>query len=226
MLASYWQVEAVPAPPMMDVFYVSMEPPAPPPALGSGKPETKAEAKPAVVKTEEVKPQTETVQPEQMTDLAPAPPSTSSVMDNLGLPPGGRTDGVAEGGSEDGDSNSDARYSVTVVPAPVPVPTPEPVSDKPIQVGGAVLKPEVITRTAPRYTEMARKAHLEGVVKVRAIVDEHGNVTDVQLLRGLPMGLDQSAMDAVRTWRFTPATLHGKPVKVYFDLTVNFTLQR
>jgi TonB family protein len=40
------------------------------------------------------------------------------------------------------------------------------------------------------------------------------------------MGLDQSAMDAVKTWRFKPATLHGQPVKVYFNLTVNFTLQR
>jgi protein TonB len=223
MLASYWQVEAVPEVAMIEPFREVILPP-PPPALGSGKPAT---TKPAVVKKEEVKPVTpqQTVQPEAVADLKSEPQTGSSVLDNI-LPPGGRTDGVAEGGSEDGDPNSDTPYSVAVTPAPVPVPTPEPVNDKPIQVGGAVLRPEVIARTQPRYTEMARKAHLEGMVKVRAIIDEHGNVTDVQLLRGLPMGLDQSAMDAVRTWRFTPATLHGKPVKVYFDLTVNFTLQR
>ncbi|MFL6196321.1 MAG: energy transducer TonB [Thermoanaerobaculia bacterium] len=73
---------------------------------------------------------------------------------------------------------------------------------------------------------MARKARVEGVVVVRAVIDERGNVTDVQLLRGQPMGLDQAAMEAVKTWRFKPATLHDRPVKVYFNLTVNFTLQR
>ena len=225
MLSSYWQVEAVPEPMTNEVFFVSAAPPPPPPPLGSGHPETKAEIKKAEVKTDEVKPQ-ETVQPPQVTDLNPAPPISSSVMENLGLPPGGDPHGVKEGGVEDGDPNSDARHSLTSVPVPVVAPPPAPVKDAPIQVGGAVLKPVVVFRTEPRYTELARKARVEGVVVIRAIIDERGNVTDVQLLRGQPMGLDQAAMDAVRTWRFQPATLHGQPVKVYFNLTVNFTLQR
>jgi periplasmic protein TonB len=226
MLSSYWQVEAVPAPPMMDIFYVSMEPPAPPPSLGTGKPAT---TKPeVVVKKEEVKPVTpqETVQPEMVADLKPVAQTGSSVLDNV-LPAGGNLNGVKEGGVDTGgDLDSDARYSLTVAPPPVVVPTPQPVNDAPIQVGGAVLKPEVIARTEPRYTELARKARVEGVVVLRAIIDERGYVTNVELLRGQPMGLDQAAMDAVRTWRFKPATLHGQPVKVYFNLTVNFTLQR
>ena len=57
-----------------------------------------------------------------------------------------------------------------------------------------------------------------------AVIDEQGRVTDVRLLRGLPMGLDQEALAAVRQWRFTPATLQGKPVKVYFSLTVSFSV--
>lgn len=225
MLSSYWQVEAVPEPMTNEVFFVSAAPPPPPPSLGTGKQET---TKPeVVVKKEEVKPVTapETVQPEVVADLQAVPQTGSSVVDSI-LPAGGDPNGVKEGGVDSGgDPNSDARYSVTVAP-PVVVPTPEPVNNKPIQVGGAVLKPEVIVRTEPRYTEMARKARVEGVVILKAIIDERGYVTDVQLLRGQPMGLDQAAMDAVRTWRFKPATLHGQPVKVYFNLTVNFTLQR
>jgi protein TonB len=77
----------------------------------------------------------------------------------------------------------------------------------------------------PAYTEGARRIHLSGSVIVRAVIDEQGRVTDVQLVKGLPMGLDRSAMEAVRQWRFKPATLHGRPVKVYFDLTVRFEVR-
>lgn len=226
MLSSYWQVEAVPAPMTNEVFFVSAAPPPPPPPLGSGKPATtKPEVKP------EVKPATpqQAVQPDDVADLKPAAPSQSPVVNDIaGLPPGGDPRGVREGGVDGGDPDFGVPHSTGPVgPAvPVAVPAPEPVNDAPIQVGGAVLKPEVIVRTEPRYTELGRKARVEGVVILRAVIDERGYVTDVRILRGQPMGLDQAAVDAVRTWRFKPATLHGQPVKVYFNLTVNFTLQR
>jgi protein TonB len=224
MLSSYWQVEAVPAPMTNEVFFVSAAPPPPPPPLGSGRPETKPEVKTAEVKP--VVPQ-QAVQPGEVADLKSAAPSQSSVVNDItGLPPGGDPRGD-KNGVENGDPDFGVPHSTGPVGPAVPVlATPEPVNDKPIQVGGAVLKPEVIVRTEPRYTELARKARVEGVVVIQAVIDERGYVTDVQLLRGQPMGLDQAAMDAVKTWRFKPATLHGQPVKVYFNLTVNFTLQR
>jgi protein TonB len=225
--ASYWHVDKVAEPMVIEPYYVHevILPPPPPPPLGSGRPET--EVKPTVVKTEEVKPQ-QTVQPPQVTDLAPAPPSTSTVVSDItGLPPGGDPRG-SKYGVENGDPDFGVEHSTGDVGPAVAVvaPPPAPVNDAPIQVGGAVLKPEILVRTEPRYTELARRARVEGVVVIRAVIDERGYVTDVQLLRGQPMGLDQSAMDAVKTWRFKPATLHGQPVKVYFNLTVNFTLQR
>ena len=55
--------------------------------------------------------------------------------------------------------------------------------------------------------------------------DEQGNVTNVEVLKGLPMGLAEAAVSAVKQWQFKPATLNGKPVAVYFNLTVNFQLQ-
>ena len=86
---------------------------------------------------------------------------------------------------------------------------------KPVRLGGA----------QPAYTELARKARIQGVVIVEAIIDKEGRVTNVRVLKGLPMGLDQSAVDAVKSWRFKPATLNGRPVSVYYSLTVNFRLQ-
>jgi len=78
------------------------------------------------------------------------------------------------------------------------------------------------TRTEPLS---ARKARVTGVVIVEAIIDERGNVVNARVLKGLPMGLDKAALDAVERWKFKPATLQSKPVKVYYTLTVNFTMQ-
>jgi protein TonB len=62
-------------------------------------------------------------------------------------------------------------------------------------------------------------------VIVEAIIDENGRVTNVKVLKGLPMGLDRSAVEAVQRWRFKPAMFQGRPVKVYYVLTVNFQVQ-
>jgi protein TonB len=102
---------------------------------------------------------------------------------------------------------------------------PGGVDDAPLRVGGAVTKPEKLSGAPPVYTEMARKARLQGVVILEAIIDAQGNVINAHVLKGMPMGLERAAMDAVQKWRFKPATLQGKPVKVYYTLTVNFQVQ-
>ncbi|HEV7505756.1 MAG TPA: TonB family protein [Thermoanaerobaculia bacterium] len=99
------------------------------------------------------------------------------------------------------------------------------VEDAPLRVSGGVTRPEIINKVEPVYTELARRARVTGTVIVEAIIDTGGNVTNVRVLKGLPMGLDGSAVEAVQEWKFRPATLEGKPVKVYYVLTVNFQVQ-
>jgi protein TonB len=86
-------------------------------------------------------------------------------------------------------------------------------------------RPEVLFRVNPRYTEAARIARRQGTVIVQATIDRTGHVTDVRLMKGLGLGLDESAMNAVQQWRFKPAALAGRPVPVYFQLSVNFNVR-
>ncbi len=60
---------------------------------------------------------------------------------------------------------------------------------------------------------------------LQAIVDAMGNVSQVQVLKGLPLGLTESAIETVQGWRYKPATLDGQPVAVYLNLLINFSLQ-
>jgi protein TonB len=94
-----------------------------------------------------------------------------------------------------------------------------------LRVGGDVKAPVPINRVDPQYTEVARKARIEGFVIIEAIIDRNGNVTDARILKPLPLGLADSALEAVKRWRFHPGTLNGQPVPVIYNLTVNFRLQ-
>jgi len=91
-----------------------------------------------------------------------------------------------------------------------------------LRTGGEVTVPVAISRVQPTYTDEARHAGTQGVVIVEAVIDEHGDVSQVRVLKGLPNGLDTAAADAVKQWKFAPAKLHGKPVAAYFTVTINF----
>ena len=96
--------------------------------------------------------------------------------------------------------------------------------DSPMYVGGNVLAPVAVVRVEPVYTEMARKARIQGIVIVEAIIDNHGDVVDARVMKGLPFGLDQEALRAIRRWKFRPGTHNGRPVPVYFNLRIEFKL--
>ncbi|HEY2041003.1 MAG TPA: energy transducer TonB, partial [Edaphobacter sp.] len=76
----------------------------------------------------------------------------------------------------------------------------------------------------PEFSEEARKAKASGDVTVYLWVDEHGNPTHIRVLRGMGMGLDEKAVEAVKQYRFKPAMENGKPVKVEMYVVVNFQI--
>ena len=94
-----------------------------------------------------------------------------------------------------------------------------------VAVAGDITPPIKIYHPQPQYTEEARRARVQGVVILEATINREGEVVDIRVLKGLPMGLDKSAVETTRTWRFKPATQNGEPVAVFFNLLVNFSLQ-
>jgi TonB family protein len=66
---------------------------------------------------------------------------------------------------------------------------------------------------------------VQGVVILQTIIDTEGLVRNIKILKGLPSGLTEAAVEAVSAWRFEPATLDGKPVAVYYLVTVSFSVQ-
>ncbi|HTV09800.1 MAG TPA: energy transducer TonB [Candidatus Aquilonibacter sp.] len=92
------------------------------------------------------------------------------------------------------------------------------------QVGGSVRPPIAIYTPDPEFSEEARKAKFSGNVVVSLIVDASGNPKNVHVLRGVGMGLDEKAVEAVRQYKFKPALQNGKPVAVYLNVEVNFQI--
>jgi len=136
---------------------------------------------------------------------------------------GGEKGGVV--GGTPGGTGEGTGGGTPAPPPPPPPPAPEPKDEGPLRVGGDVKAPVAINRAKPDYTDVARKAHISGVVVVEAVVNKQGEVEQVKVLKGLPMGLSEQAVEAVKKWRFKPGTLNGEPVDVIFSLTVNFTLE-
>jgi len=93
------------------------------------------------------------------------------------------------------------------------------------RVGGGISAPVPIYDPEPEFSDEARRAKYQGVVLVGLIVDAQGNPQNVHIVRALGMGLDEKALEAVRTYKFKPSLKDGKtPVPVYVTIEVNFHL--
>ncbi len=101
---------------------------------------------------------------------------------------------------------------------------PDPIGVYPAVPPGGT-QPQVVRRVNPSYPRAARSQGVEGLVVIRAIVRKDGRADEVEILRDLPMGLGDAARNAVRQWRFLPATVNGEPIDVYYTVTVRFTLR-
>jgi len=82
--------------------------------------------------------------------------------------------------------------------------------------------PVLIFRHDPDYTPEARRAKLTGAVVLGLTVDEKGVPQNMKVIRGLGMGLDEKAIEAVSEWRFKPGTRGGRPVSTNATVEVSF----
>jgi protein TonB len=199
---SLWYIEEIPDPPIPVSFYVQAAPPPPPPP-----PPPKAAAAKVQPKVEQ--PSNQMVAPVVIPDALPKPSADT----------GG--EGV-EGGVEGGVPGGVMGGVLGGVPGGVLGGIP---GEEPMRVGGEVKEPVEISRVKPQYPEAARKARMQGVVILEAIITKDGSVSDVRVLRGINPLLDNAAMRAVQQWKYKPATFNGRPVPVYLTVTVTFTLQ-
>ena len=122
---------------------------------------------------------------------------------------------------EGGISGSVVGGIVGGLPSAPPPPPPPP---EPVRVGGNISPPNKTRDVNPRYPEVARAARVQGVVILEATIGPTGVVTDVNVLRSVPL-LDEAAVAAVRQWQYTPTLLNGVPVPVIMTVTVNFSLR-
>lgn len=107
---------------------------------------------------------------------------------------------------------------------PTPNLTPPAQRDNSSQNGGRTTPPHAIYSPNPDYPEKARKAKVQGVVTLKLTVSPDGTTKDIQVVKHLRSDLDVNAVDAVRTWKFEPATKDGKPVAASINIGVAFTL--
>jgi len=84
-------------------------------------------------------------------------------------------------------------------------------------------KTRLIYSVRPVYPELAKKARIQGVVRLHALIGKDGAVEELRLLSGHPL-LVKAAMDAVKQWRFEPYRVMGEPVAVATTIDISFSL--
>jgi len=82
--------------------------------------------------------------------------------------------------------------------------------------------PKKIAGPDPQYTDAARTAKTAGLVVVASTIDREGCLRGAKVLQGLPNGLSEAVLEAVRFWVYSPATQDGKPLPVFYNLSVTF----
>lgn len=96
----------------------------------------------------------------------------------------------------------------------------EVVEEMPAPIGGLISIQEKV-----HYTEIARRAGVEGTVFIEVKINKNGNVVDAFVKKGLGAGLDEEALNAVLTTKFIPGKQRGRPVNVKMVIPIKFVLK-
>jgi feruloyl esterase len=112
-----------------------------------------------------------------------------------------------------GDTNDAANFVCVGLPPGVFAP------------GGPVKGPQPLHAPDPSYSDSARRAMIQGTVRLLVIVGADGRVRDAIVANSLEQSLDANAIEAVKTWTFAPGTKDGKPVPVQLNIEISYKLR-
>ena len=157
--------------------------------------------------------------PQEMVQPKAIPKQVARIVEDP-LPPPGPVGGVV-GGIDPGFTGAAGGVLGGIIDAPPPPPPPPP--PERVRVGGQVQAANLINSPRPAYPALARQARIQGKVLLEAVISKEGTIEELKVVSGHPL-LIQSALDAVKQWRYRPTMLNGVSVEVVTTIEVNFTL--
>jgi TonB family protein len=95
----------------------------------------------------------------------------------------------------------------------------------PVNVSAETMQNQIVSKVMPAYPVDAKKARIQGSVKLDAVIGKTGEVEQLKVITG-PKELQQSSLDAVRQWTYKPFLLNGQPIEVRTTINVNYSLAR
>jgi TonB family protein len=100
----------------------------------------------------------------------------------------------------------------------------QPSDSRQVRIGGAVAQANLITKVQPLYPASAKAAGIQGTVNLETVISKDGVPEDIRVISSPSDDITQSALEAVRQWRYRPTLLNGEPIEVVTNVIVNYTL--
>ena len=120
--------------------------------------------------------------------------------------------GLDSGGSAEPGAAFATQHNVRVAPSSA-------------AISAGVAAGMLIRRTEPVYPKFARDSHVSGTVVLGATISKTGTIQNLHVISG-PTLLRESAMNAVRTWRYRPYLLNNQPVEVQTTISMVFSADK
>jgi periplasmic protein TonB len=195
--------EALPRQTMAALLVAPAPPPPPPPVM----PVPSAQIKSEVLSGNQLAAPSKIPKAIRIVNDAPEPQMANGVRGMEGLANG-------TPGAMGTILSADGRASVSLAPAVPP---------KKVSISSGVMAGNLIEKTVPQYPAIAKAARIQGTVVLAATISKSGSIENLRVISGPPM-LVQSALDAVRSWRYKPYLLNDTPVEVETTVNVVFNL--
>jgi protein TonB len=198
--------EALPTKQLMTLITAPPPPPPPPPPPAA----TPVVVKKIQTELDNGQLRTPTAIPKKIQMIKEEEPPTAGPSGVVGGVPGGVPGGAAGG-------------VLGSVLSSMPTAVPKAATPQRVRVSQGVSQGLLVHKVTPQYPPLARQARIQGVVVLQALIGKDGGIQNLHVVSGHPM-LTNSALEAVKEWKYKPYYLNGEPVEVETTINVNFSL--